>query len=166
MKVYLATDHTGFDIKEKAKAFLVGKGYEIEDCGALTFDSNDDYPPYIAEAAKKTVQTPGAAGIVFGGSGQGEEMTANKIKGARCAIFYSPAVPAQAIDVTGARSNDPLEIIRLSRRHNDANVLSIGVRFLKEEDILSAITIFLETKFSGEARHIRRIDQITQIENE
>ena len=166
MKVYLATDHTGFEIKEKIKAFLIQNSYEVEDCGALTLDPADDYPPYIAAAAKKAVSTLGASAIVFGGSGQGEAMTANKVRGARCALFYSQAAPTQAIDITGKNSVNPLEIVKLARTHNDANILSIGVRFLKEDEIINAVKIFLETKFSGEERHIRRIEQITQIENE
>src|SRR6266550_1250857 len=111
MKVYLATDHTGIEIKEKLKSFLQQKGYEVEDCGAYTFDKDDDYPDFIGKAAEGVSKDPEhARGIIFGGSGQGEAMVANKFKGVRCAVFYSPAVPVATADINGRMSNDPFEI--------------------------------------------------------
>jgi ribose 5-phosphate isomerase B len=165
MKVYLATDHTGFALKEKLKPFLTEKGYTIEDCGAYTFDKNDDYPDFIAKAAEAVGKDPhNSRGIIFGGSGQGEAMTANKIKGVRCALFYTPALPTQAVNIEGKQSTDPFEMLKLTREHNGANVLSIGIRFVKEEDVFKAITLWLEAPDPTNERHLRRIEKIKRIE--
>jgi ribose 5-phosphate isomerase B len=129
MKVFLATDHTGLELKNKAKVFLQGLGYEVEDCGAYEVDKNDDYPDFIGKAAENVSKDPeNVKGIIFGGSGQGEAMVANKFKGVRCALFYSKAVPVQSVNAEGRESNDPFEIIKLTREHNLANMLSLGVR--------------------------------------
>ena len=165
MKVFLGTDHAGLEFKNQIKSFLIELGDEVIDCGHEEFDPNDDYPDFIGKAAKNVSENPESRGIVFGGSGQGEQMTANKFKGVRCALFYSKAVPTQAVDVTGATSSDPFEIIKLTRQHNDANMLSFGIRFLTIEDAKEAAKIFLETPFSDEERHQRRIDKIKAIEN-
>lgn len=164
MKVYLASDHTGLEIKEKVKTFLSGKGYEVEDCGAYEFDKDDDYPDFINKAAEKVSKNPDSVGIVFGGSGQGEAMVANKSKGVRCALFYSKAVPVQAVDVTGKRSDDPFEILKLTRLHNGANMLSFGVRFLPEVDIIRAIDLWIHTPSASDERHVRRIEKIKKLE--
>lgn len=164
MKVYLGTDHAGFDIKEAVKAFLLEKGYEVEDCGAFTFDKNDDYPDFIGKAAGMVSHNPGSMGIVFGGSGQGEAIVANKYNGVRCALFYAPVVPPGATDVSGTMSTDPFEMLRLTREHNDSNMLSLGVRFLTEEQALKAVDIFLHASFSKDERHMRRIKKIKKIE--
>lgn len=164
MKVYLATDHAGFDFKEKVKVFLIEKGYEVIDCGPEEYDKDDDYPDFISIAAANVSKDPDSRGVIFGGSGQGEAIVANKFKNVRCAVFYTPAVPAVAIDVSGKMSTDRFEMLRLTREHNDSNILSIGIRFLTKEDAMRAISIFLETKFSGEARHARRIEKIKKIE--
>ena len=165
MKVYLATDHTGFELKNKVKEFLEKEGYEVEDCGALSFDKNDDYPDFIGKAAEGVANDPeNSRGIVFGGSGQGEAMVANKFKGVRCALFYSKAIPAQAINAEGAKSGDPFEILKLTREHNFANMLSIGVRFLKEEDVFKAIKLWLEAPPPRDERHIRRVEKIKELE--
>ena len=148
MKVYLATDHAGFDLKESLKAFLITNGYEVEDCGAFALDPADDYPQFIALAAKKVIQTPGAAGIVFGKSGAGEAVVANKIAGIRAILGINE------------------ENVKLARLHNDANIMSLGSKFVAPEVAQALAKLFLETKFSGETRHIRRIEQIKQIENE
>lgn len=104
MKVYLATDHTGLELKEKIKKFLTQKGYAVEDCGAYEYDKDDDYPDFISKAAERVSKDPDSRGIIFGGSGQGEAMVANKFKGVRCALFYTPAVPVHAADITGRMS--------------------------------------------------------------
>ena len=148
MKVYLAADHAGFNLKESLKAFLITSGYEVEDCGAFTLDPADDYPQFIALAAKKVVQTPGAAGIVFGKSGAGETIVANKITGIRAILGINE------------------ENVKLARLHNDANIMSLGSQFVTPEAAQNLANLFLITKFSGETRHIRRIDQIKSIENE
>lgn len=164
MRIYIGTDHTGFEIKNKVKTFLEEKEYEVIDCGANQYDKDDDYPDFIGKAAQGVSGDPSAMGIVFGGSGQGEAMVANKYKGVRCALFYSPAVPASAIDVNGATSSDAFEMLKLTRAHNDSNMLSIGVRFLTEAQILKAVETFLSASFTNEERHVRRIEKIKEIE--
>ncbi len=166
MKVYLATDHTGFELKNKVKEFLGKEGYEVEDCGAYTFDKYDDYPDFISKAAEAVSKNPDSRGIIFGGSGQAEMMVANKFKGIRCALFYAAVAPVRAADITGRTSVDPYEMLRLTREHNDANMLSLGVRFLTDEDALKAIKFWLEAPFTKEERHVRRIEKIKKLEEE
>lgn len=146
--IYLAADHAGFELKEKVKEFLQKEGYQVKDFGAFDFDKNDDYPDFISQAAQAVSKDPQNKAILFGRSGQGEAMVANKFKNVRAIVFY------------GQRE----EIIKLSREHNDANVLSLGTRFLSEEEALGAIESWLETPFTGEERHKRRIEKIKQIE--
>lgn len=160
MKVYLATDHAGFDLKEEVKTFLKEEGYEVEDCGAFTADPNDDYPDLVLPAAMKVSKDPEGLGIICGGSGQGEAMAANKIKNIRCGVFYAPAAPHSAADINGRISEDPFEMVRLLREHNNANMLSLSGRFLQVEDACRAVKIFLETPFSEEERHKRRIGKL------
>lgn len=164
MKVYLATDHAGFELKNKIVEFLQKEGYEAEDCGPATYDKDDDYPDFISIAAKKVSENPTDFGIVFGGSGQGEAIVANKFKNVRCALFYGPVIPPVATDITGQTSDDPYEMLRLTREHNNSNMLSIGVRFMAPEDAMNAIKLFLESKYSGEERHSRRIEKIKKLE--
>jgi ribose 5-phosphate isomerase B len=166
MKVYLATDHAGFDLKETIKAFLLEKNFAVEDCGALIFDKDDDYPDFISKAAEQVSKDPeNAMGIVFGGSGQAEMMVANKFKNVRCALFYTTAIPVGAADVTGRKSTDPYEMIRLTREHNNANMLSLGARLLTDEEAQKAVKLFLTTVFPKDERHVRRIDKIKVIES-
>jgi ribose 5-phosphate isomerase B len=161
MKLYIAADHTGFILKGVLIEYLRDAlMYEIEDFGASTFDGDDDYPDYVTPCAKKVAQTPGALGIVIGGSGQGEAMAANRVGGVRCALYYGQAHAIGAIDATGAPSLDGYDIIRLSREHNDANVLSLAARFLTEDDAKEVVRIFVETPFTGEERHARRIKKL------
>lgn len=165
MKVYLATDHSGVTLKNTVKTFLEEKGYVVEDCGAYTFDKNDDYPDFITKAAKAVSADPeNSRGIIFGGSGQGEAIVANKFAGVRCAIFSTPVLPTQAINAEGRESTDPFEIVKLTREHNGANMLSLAVRFLKEEDALHAVQIWLETANPSNERHLRRIEKIKKLE--
>jgi ribose 5-phosphate isomerase B len=165
MKIFLATDHTGYSLKEKIKTFLQEKGYSIEDCGAFSYDKEDDYPDFIAKAAEAVGKDPqNTRGIIFGGSGQGEAMVANKIKGVRCALFYTPAIPTQAVNAEGDASTDPFEILKLTREHNGANVLSIGVRFVKEEDVMKAALLWLQAPDPTNERHLRRIEKIKALE--
>lgn len=164
IKVYLATDHAGLEIKNKVIEFLKELGYETEDCGAFEYDKNDDYPDLISNAARKVSEDPESFGIIFGGSGQGEQITANKFKNVRCALFYSPALPVQAIDINGNKSEDEFEMLKLTRAHNNSNMLSLGIRFLTDEQILKAVKIFLESPFPGEERHVRRIEKIKNLE--
>jgi len=145
MKIYLATDHAGFELKEKIKAFLLESNYQVEDFGAFSYDAEDDYPDFIHKAAMAVSNNPEEdRGIVLGGSGQGEAMIANRYKKVRAAVFYGGSE----------------DIIKLSREHNNANVLSLGARFIKEEDALGAVKLWLATSFSKEERHQRRINKI------
>lgn len=164
MKVYLATDHAGLEIKNKVIEYLKELGHEPKDCGAFEYDKNDDYPDLISKAALKVSENPESFGIIFGGSGQGEQIVANKFKGVRCALFYSPALPAQAIDINGNKSTDEFEMLKLTRAHNDSNMLSLGIRFLTEDQIKTAVKIFLESPFPGDERHKRRVEKINNLE--
>ena len=167
MKVYLATDHAGFELKEKVKAFLVEKGYKVTDCGATEFNRDDDYPDFIAKAAVEVSKDPeNSRGIIFGGSGQAEAMVANKFKGVRCALFYSAIAPVGAADVTGRTSTDPYEMIRLTREHNNANILSLGARFVTEDEAKKAVELWLSQPFTSEPRHVRRLEEIAEIEKQ
>jgi len=148
MKIYLGADHAGFELKEQIKSFLKEKEYEVEDCGAFSFDKNDDYPDFIAKAAKKVASDKDSKGIVLGKSGAGECIVANKIKGIRAVLGFSK------------------ENVKLAREHNDANVLSLGSEFVNEELAKELVKIFLETPFSNEERHKRRIEKIKQVENQ
>lgn len=163
--VYLATDHAGFEIKNKVVEYLKSLGYETEDCGPFEFNKDDDYPDFISKAAKNVSENPESFGIVFGGSGQGEAIVANKFKNVRCALFYSPATPARAIDINGNQSDDSFEMLKLTRAHNNSNMLSIGIRFLTEEQTLKAVKVFLESPFPGDERHKRRIEKIKNLED-
>ncbi len=163
MTIYLATDHAGFDLKEKVYSYLMGEGYEVEDLGAYEYDEGDDYPDYIGKAAEKVNQHSEDKAIIFGGSGQGEAMAANKFPNVRATVFYGPLKAELPIDIAGNKSTDPFEIIRLTREHNNANVLSLGGRFLKEEDALKAVEVFLGTPFSEAERHKRRIEKMTAL---
>lgn len=160
MKIALATDHAGYKIIHQLKAYLESRGHECVDYGPQEYDENDDYPDYIFPAAQAVASGECQAAIVMGGSGQGEAMTANRIPGARCALYYGPAVANQAVNAEGDTSEDPLVILKLSREHNDANVLSLGARFLSLEDMKKACDVWLETPFSGAERHARRIEKL------
>lgn len=148
MKIYLGTDHAGFKLKEEIKQFL-SIDYEVEDCGADVFDEQDDYPDFIVKAAKGVSENPGCMGIIFGGSGQGEAIVANKHKGIRAVVY----------------NTENLDLIMLAREHNNANMLSIGARFVSGEHAKQAVKLFLDTPFSGDERHKRRIEKISQIES-
>ncbi|MEK7192044.1 MAG: RpiB/LacA/LacB family sugar-phosphate isomerase [Patescibacteria group bacterium] len=141
MIIYLAADHAGFQLKKKIKKFLVEKGYQTKDFGAFSYDEKDDYPDWIKLAAEKISKNPSDRAIILGGSGQGEAMVANRYKNVRAAVLYKY----------------DKDIIKLSREHNNANVLALGARFLKEKDALKAVELWLSTAFSGEERHKRRI---------
>lgn len=134
-------------------------GYEVEDLGAHDLDPDDDYPDVVTPCAQKVASTPGSLGIVIGGSGQGEAMAANRIKGVRCALYYGQAKATGAIDAEGAPALDGYDIVRLAREHNDANVLSLAARFVPLEEAREAVHIFIETSFTALPRHIRRIQK-------
>jgi ribose 5-phosphate isomerase B len=144
MKIYLASDHAGFEYKEKIKKFLADLGYAVEDCGAYKLDPEDDYPDFIASAAKAVSKNPENRAIILGGSGEGEAMAANRYPGVRATVYYG----------------GPIDIVKISREHNDANILSLGARFMRDDEALKASELWLRTPFSGEVRHQRRIDKI------
>jgi len=159
MKVIIATDHAGFELKQKLVSFLKDLGHEVVDKGAFTKDDNDDYPDFIAEAALAISEAKGdetVRGIVLGGSGQGEAIVANKFPGVRAVVFNGQYEPNDNRDI-------PDEVF-LTRSHNDANILSLGARFLSEDEAVRAVREWLDTPFSGEERHARRIKKITEIE--
>ena len=143
MKIYIAADHAGFNLKNYLKKQLLADGYDIEDCGAFNFDPLDDYPDFIIPAAEKVANQPNSRGIIIGGSGQGEAMAANRIQGVRAAVYY----------------DGPIDIVKLSRLHNNANILSLGARFLSVERATEILNIWLAEKFEGE-RHENRINKL------
>lgn len=145
MKIFFASDHAGFEMKNSLIEFVKELGYETEDCGAYELNPNDDYPEFIKKAAQKVSEdSENNKAVILGGSGQGEDMVADKFPNVRSAEYYG----------------GNLEIIKLSREHNDANILSLGARFLSLDEAKEAVRLWLQTPFSGEARHERRINQI------
>ena len=145
MKIHLATDHAGLELKEKVKLYLSDLNYEVIDHGAYEYDALDDYPDFIFPCANAVSNDPESKGIILGGSGQGEAMAANRVKGVRAAVFY----------------NGPNEIIKLSRQHNNANILSLGARFMSEEEMYKIIEVWLSTDFES-GRHQRRIEKLDE----
>ena len=143
MKIHLATDHAGLELKDKIKLHLTELRHEVIDHGAHEYDALDDYPDFIFPCAKAVAQDDQSRGIILGGSGQGEAMAANRIKGIRAAVYY----------------NGPEEIIELSRQHNNANILSLGARFMSEKEIYRIIEIWFDTDFEA-GRHQRRINKL------
>lgn len=160
MKIALSTDHAGFEHLKVLREFLESSGHDCVNYGPTAFDPNDDYPDFIRPAAEAVAKGECAVGIIFGGTGNGEAMTANRIKGVRCAVYYGPARAAEAIDVSGASAEDEYELLRLSRQHNNANMLSLAGRFLNNEATELAVSIWLNTPFPGDERHARRIAKI------
>jgi ribose 5-phosphate isomerase B len=155
MKIFLASDHAGFALKESLRPFLASLGHEVVDCGALALDDADDYPDFVLPCAQKVKDTPGSFGIIFGASGQGEAMMANRIPGVRAGVYYGTANSSQK-DMEG----NELDMIESLRTHNDANILSLGARFLTEDEARRAVVKFLDTKFLGGERHVRRIEKL------
>lgn len=162
MKIALSTDHAGYESLQRLKTYLESLGHECADFGPSVYDPQDDYPNFIAPAAQAVARGEYDAGIIFGGSGQGEAIAANRVKGIRCGVYYGPATPIAALDVSGSTAQDEYEILRLNRQHNNANMLSLAGRFLTQESIEQAVRIWLETPFSGEERHQRRIQELDQ----
>ena len=145
MKIHLATDHAGLELKEKVKLYLSDLNYEVIDHGAYEYDALDDYPDFIFPCANAVSNDPASKGIILGGSGQGEAMAANRVKGVRAAVFY----------------NGPDEIIKLSRQHNNANILSLGARFMSEKEMYKIIELWLSIDFES-GRHQRRIEKLDE----
>jgi ribose 5-phosphate isomerase B len=146
MRVYLGSDHAGLELKQSLIARLAERGDDPVDIGPAALDPEDDYPPFCLHTAARVVADEGSLGIVIGGSGNGEQIVANKVPGVRAALAWSE------------------ETARLARQHNDANMLAIGARMHPAEDAWAITVAFLDTPFSGQARHQRRIDQVTAYE--
>lgn len=144
LKIFLGSDHAGFELKEKLKSFLAELGYGVEDKGAFELNSEDDYPDFVIPVAREISNDPeNTRGIILGGSGQGEAICANRFKNVRAAVFYGSS----------------LDIVTLSREHNNANILSLGARFLEDTEAKEAVKLWLETEFSG-GRHEERLRKI------
>lgn len=149
MKILLASDHAGFELKNKILAFLTAEGFDVEDMGAAVYDPEDDYPKIMIPTAMRIVSDPeNTRAIVFGKSGNGEAMIMNRFPGVRAAVYYG---------------KNP-EIVRLSREHNNANALSLGAGLIEEADALEAVKLWISTPFSGDARHQKRNDMLDAIE--
>ncbi|MGB3444452.1 MAG: ribose-5-phosphate isomerase [Actinophytocola sp.] len=146
MRVYLGSDHAGFELKAHLVKYLSEAGHEVTDIGPAEYDAADDYPPFCVEAARRTVADAGSLGVVIGGSGNGEQIAANKVPGCRAVLAYT------------------IETAKLGRAHNDAQVVAVGGRMHTEEDATAIVEAFLATPFSGDERHARRIAMLTDYE--
>ena len=145
MKIFLATDHAGFSLKESLLVFIKNLGHEVIDYGATVYDETDDYPDFIQKAAQGVSENPEEyRAVILGGSGQGEAIVANRFAHIRAVVFYG----------------GDIEVVKLGREHNNANILSLGARFITEDDAKEAVKMFLNTPFSEDERHIRRISKI------
>lgn len=147
MRVHIGSDHAGFELKNHLVQHLTAAGHDIVDHGPAVYDAVDDYPPYCLRAAEAVVADNGSLGIVIGGSGNGEQIAANKVKGVRAALAWSS------------------ETAKLGREHNDANVISVGARMHPEEEATGFVETFLATDYSGEDRHTRRIKMLDSYES-
>lgn len=144
MRVYIASDHAGFEMKRELIPFLLENGFDVVDCGPKEYNHDDDYPDYVSKVGEKVSKELLSQGIVIGRNGQGEAIVANRFANVRCAVFYG-----------GSK-----HMITLSREHDDANVLSLGSQFLTTKEAKEAVLLFLYTKFTYDERHIRRIKKI------
>ncbi|GAB4007144.1 ribose-5-phosphate isomerase [Glycomyces albus] len=148
MRIYLGSDHAGFELKEHLVKHLAERGFDVVDVGPAAFDPEDDYPPFCLNAASRVVADPGSLGVVIGGSGNGEQIAANKVPGCRAALAWS------------------VETAELGRQHNDANVVAVGGRMHSLEESTSFVDAFVDESFSGSERHQRRIDQLSEYERD
>ena len=147
MRVHLGSDHAGFELKTAVVRRLLELGHEPVDHGPASYDADDDYPPYVLRAAEGAAAEPASLGVVIGGSGNGEAIAANKVRGVRCALAWSTETAA------------------LGRQHNDANVVSLGARMHDEATALELVEVFLTTDYSGDERHSRRIGMLSEYES-
>ncbi|MFI6423581.1 ribose-5-phosphate isomerase [Promicromonospora sp. NPDC050880] len=147
MRLHIAADHAGYDLKQHLVQHLTTAGHEVVDHGAHELDPQDDYPSFCISAGEAVVAEPGSLGIVIGGSGNGEQIAANKVTGVRAVLAWS------------------LETAKLGRQHNDANVIAVGGRMHTVEEATSFVEAFVAEPFSGDARHQRRIDQLADYES-
>jgi len=147
MKIYFASDHAGLELKKGLVDFIKNLGFEVVDLGPEMFDENDDYPDTISKAAEMISKSPEDRAIVIGGSGQGEAIVCNRYPNVRAVVFYG----------------GPMEIVTLSRAHNDANILSLGARFVDQNEIGEVVRTWLLAQFSNGSNHVRRIKKIDQL---
>lgn len=146
-KIYIGADHAGFTLKEKLITYLTKLDFEVIDCGAYTYLESDDYPDFIKPVAQAVAKDSESFGVIIGGSGQGEAICANRFKGVRASVYYGHS----------------FKMIKTTREHNDANILSIGARFVKDNEARSAVKIFIETKFGNEIRHLNRLTKLEEL---
>jgi ribose 5-phosphate isomerase B len=146
VRIYLGSDHAGFELKARIIEWLASAGHEPVDCGPTSYVPDDDYPAYVMRAAQGVVGDAGSLGIVIGGSGNGEQIAANKIPGIRAAVAWTD------------------QTAQLARLHNDANVLSLGARLYDDDAAIGFVKVFIGTAFSGEPRHVRRLQEIADYE--
>jgi ribose 5-phosphate isomerase B len=148
MRIYLGSDHAGFELKNILVAHLAGAGHEAIDVGPFEYDANDDYPAPCFETGSRVVGDPGSLGVVIGGSGNGEQIAANKVPGIRASLAWSQ------------------QTAQLGRQHNDANIVAIGARMHSTEEAIALVEEFVSTPFSHDPRHQRRIDQLAAYESQ
>lgn len=166
MKVAVTSDHTGLaygSATPQITEFIQKLGHEVVNYGPASLNMDDDYPDFIFPAAKAVASGECQAGIILGGSGQGEAMAANRIKGVRCCVYYGGSAPKHPVDAEGHISKDNFEILKLARQHNHANMLSLATRFLDPNEMCRAIEIWLSTPFSDVERHIRRVKKLDEV---
>ena len=156
MKIFIGTDHAGYVLKEHLVTSLKGAGHEVIDKGAYEYNENDDYPDFVIPVAQEVSKDGNnVRGIILGGTGEGEAITANRFPNVRAVVFYGNAKP-----VVDNESN----IIVRSRQHNNSNILSLGARYCTEESAMEAVNLWLKTSYSGEERHIRRLEKVDKIQ--
>jgi ribose 5-phosphate isomerase B len=146
VRVYLASDHAGFELKAHLASHLAAAGHDVVDVGPAAYDPDDDYPAYCVEGARRVMADPGSLGVVIGGSGNGEQIAANKVQGCRAALAYD------------------VETAKLAREHNDAHVVGIGARMHTPEEAAGIVEVFVSTPFSGVERHARRLRMLEEYE--
>ena len=156
MKIFIGTDHAGYVLKEKLVTSLKGAGHEVIDKGAYEYDEYDDYPDFVIPVAQEVSKDPdNVKGIIIGATGQGEAIAANKFPHVRAVVFYGKS---QSVVV-----DDEADVIVRSREHNNSNILSLGARYLTEEEMMASVNLWLKTPYSGSERHIRRLAKIDKI---
>jgi len=148
MRVFLGSDHAAYELKDHLLKVLAEAGHEPVDCGAHVYDAEDDYPPFCFEVGERVVAEPGTLGVVLGGSGNGEQIAANKVPGIRAALAWNRDTAV------------------LARQHNDANVVAVGARQHSADDAAELVLLFLDTPFSGDERHVRRISLVSDYERD
>ncbi len=158
MIVFIGSDHAGFELKQKLVPFLKALGHEVVDEGAYEYKADDDYPDFTAPVAREVSARPDEVrGIVIGASGQGEAIVANRFSNVRAAVFYGPVSRIQT-DASGRK----FDLITSTRQHNNTNVLSLGARFMSEEEAKAGVKLWLEAPFSNDASHVRRVKKIDE----